>query len=299
MQRSPYTVFFLAVLAAGVFAACVSCQKDPSETQSAKEPAPPKPVSVQTTKTAPKPGGVLSAILARDELRVGMQVGYVPFEMVGKQGRITGFDVDTANLTAGSLGVGLNIVKRSWSELIPSLLNGEIDVIMSAMTITPKKNLEVVFTVPLLETGRMFLVHKKNAANIKNFKDLNLSGLFVSYTSDGLGDLPIRSILPRAALREFPTKQQALDEVLNGRCAGYVDEEFSIRMACAKRPKVFLGRFEKLTYEPVAWAVRPGDPHWLNWLNNFIHMIRRSGKLDELKQKWLRDYFLDLRPSRK
>ncbi len=253
----------------------------------------------RTGKPPPSLGGVLEAIRNREEIRVGMQVGFVPFQMLDEQGRLIGFDVETAAMTARSLGVGLRIVRQSWGELIPSLVAGKTDLVMSAMTVTPERNMEVVFTRPVLETGRMFLVHRKSAAPFRKFRDLDKPGVFVGFTADGLGKLRIREILTRAGTREFPDTRQALEEVFQRRCHGYVDGEFAIRMACAKNADLVVSRFVPLTYEPIAWAVGPGDSHWLNWLNNFILLIQNDGRLDALKKKWLRDYFLDMGGSSK
>jgi polar amino acid transport system substrate-binding protein len=265
--------------------------RDKTKTGTVKKKA---PKSLLRSKTAED---VLKEIQERGELRVGMQVGYVPFQMPGPEGSLIGLDADTARMAARSLGVGLRIVGLSWSELIPALLEKKIDLIMSGMTITPQRNLEVVFTVPVLETGRMFLVHRKNASRFKRFGDLDEPGVFVVSAPGTLGGLRLGDLIPKAGHREFPDRAAALKEVIEERAQGYVDEEFAVRLACAKRPDVLIGRFTPLTYEPVAWAVRPGDTHWLNWLDNFIRAIRRDGRLDALKKKWLRDYYLDIGDS--
>ena len=47
-----------------------------------------------------------------------------------------------------------------------------------------------------------------------------------------------------------------------------------------------------LTYEPLGWAIRKGDPDFLNWLNNFLKQSQEDkvvGFSDELYQKWLVD----------
>ena len=245
----------------------------------------------------PGSANVLKSIQERGELRVGMQVGYVPFQMPGPEGSLIGLDVDTARMVAKSLGVGLRIVRLSWTELVPALLEEKTDLIMSGMTVTPKRNLEVDFTIPVLETGRMFLVHRKNASHFKRFSDLDRPGVFVVSAPGTLGELKLEKLLPRAGHRQFPDRAAALKEIIEERAHAYVDEEFAVRLACAKRPDILISRFEPLTYEPVAWAIRPGNSHWLNWLNNFIRAIRRDGRLDALKKKWLRDYYLDIGDS--
>ncbi len=283
-----FLVVGLAVFSCGPF----------SEPPLPKEPVPPPQEALRPAEPSKsRTGGVLKAILERGELRVGMQVGYVPFQMPGPEGSLVGFDVDAAEMVARGLGVGLRIVRQSWPELLPSLLDGKTDVVMSGMTITPKRNLEVVFTVPVLETGRMFLVHRKNADQFKKIEDLDKPGVFVVSHGDGPGELRLNEVLPRAGHRNFRDRAAAVQEVLQGRAHAMVDEEFFIRTAAARHSAALVSRFTPLTYEPVAWAVRPGDDHWLNWLNNFIGAMQRDGRLDRLKKKWLRDYFLDLGQS--
>jgi polar amino acid transport system substrate-binding protein len=227
-----------------------------------------------------------------------MQVGYVPFQMVGNQGNVVGFDAELAEMVAKSLSVGLRIIRQNWQDLIPSLLDGRTDVIISGMTVTSERNSEVMFTEPLVETGRMFLVHVMNADRFKSLQDLDKQGVFVISVPGGLGELRLREILPNAAYREFPEKSQAIKEVLERRAHVYIDEEFSIRSACAIHSEFLSSKFKALTYEPVAWAIRPGDVHWLNWLNNFIQKMKGDGRLEELRRKWMQDYFLDLRPEK-
>lgn len=290
----------MLVLVAGAVA--VSCQDTATREQAvtkqeSEKASPPPPQSQSPPAANPVAGGVIQLVKQRGELRVGMQVGYVPFQMPGTEGKLIGFDVDTAELAARSLNVQLRIVRLTWPELIPSLLDGTSDIVMSGMTVTPERNMDVVFTIPVLESGRMFLVHNANAQRFKKFEDLNQPGIFVVSWPGGLGSLRLRQILPKASYREFPNRGRALTEVIEKRAHALVDDEFGIRQGVSTYPEALASGFKPLTYEPIAWAIPPGDPHWLNWLNNLIRVIRKDGRLDELKKKWLQDYFLDIHGS--
>ncbi|MEW6112486.1 MAG: transporter substrate-binding domain-containing protein [Thermodesulfobacteriota bacterium] len=230
--------------------------------------------------------GTLEAIRSRGELRVGMQTGYMPFQIPDSDGQAIGLDVDVASMVAQALGVRLRIVRQDNRELMPSLLRGKIDVIMSAWSITPERNAQVVFTRPVLDTGRMFAVHREYAESFQQLNHLNREGLLLVSGPSGYGNLKAEQALPLAACRELPDSRSALDEVVQGRAHAYVDEEFAVRMACARYPELLVGRFEPFTYEPIAWAIRPSDNHWLNWLNNFIDMMRHDGTLEALHKKW-------------
>jgi polar amino acid transport system substrate-binding protein len=43
---------------------------------------------------------------------------------------------------------------------------------------------------------------------------------------------------------------------------------------------------EPFTREPLGWAVRKGDPDFMNWLNNFLRQIKDDGSYDALEHKW-------------
>jgi polar amino acid transport system substrate-binding protein len=273
----------------------LSCQRwSPEEKPSAKTDVRESHFKDTSAAKKPKRQSTLEAITARGELRVGMQVGYVPFQMYGENGDLIGLEVDLAEMAASRMNVVLRVVRLTWQELIPSLLEGRTDVVMSGMTATPERNIQVLFTIPVIETGRMFLVHASNEQQFKNLEDLDKPGTFIVSTPGGLGGLRVRELLPNASYREFPDRKSSINEVLERRAHAFIDEEFSVRLACAMHSRTLTSRFKPITYEPVSWAVRPRDVHWLNWLNNFIRQIHHDGRLDSLKKKWLRDYFLDI-----
>lgn len=253
------------------------------------------PPRIEAEKATEKRGGVLQAIKQRGELRVGMQVGYVPFQMLGNEGNLVGLDVDAASMIASDLKVGLRIVRQNWQDLIPSLLEGQTDVVISGMTVTPERNFEAIFTLPVLETGRMFAVRASDSQRFKDLEGLNQAGVFVVSPAGGTGDIRLKDVLPKASHREFPDRKRALAEVLEKRAHAFIDDEFSVRMACATHSDLLSCHFKPINYEIIAWAVRPDDVHWLNWLNNFIRRMQGDGRLEELKRKWLQDYFLDSR----
>jgi len=43
---------------------------------------------------------------------------------------------------------------------------------------------------------------------------------------------------------------------------------------------------EPFTKEPLGWAVRKGDPDFLNWLDNFQVQIKNDGTYTAIYNKW-------------
>ena len=58
---------------------------------------------------APSSKSALDHIVETGRLRVCQEVGYVPFEMNGKNGETIGFDVDMAKAMAAAMGVALEL----------------------------------------------------------------------------------------------------------------------------------------------------------------------------------------------
>ena len=114
----------------------------------------------------------LSEIQDRGVLRVGMEPGYMPFEMTNQKGEIVGFDVDMAKGIAKAMGVKLELVSTAWDGIIPGLITKKYDMIMSGMTLTQQRNMKVNFAAPYIVVGQSILVKKEHAADVKSYKDL-------------------------------------------------------------------------------------------------------------------------------
>ncbi len=96
-------------------------------------------------------------------LKVGVSADYPP--MVYKQeGHIVGLEADNAKAVGGIIGQELTLVDMPFAKLIPALQAGEIDVIMSAMSITPERSALVTFTDPYMEMGQMAIMLADKAA---------------------------------------------------------------------------------------------------------------------------------------
>ena len=115
----------------------------------------------------------LAEIQKRGTLRVGMEPGYMPFELTNQKGEIIGFDVDMATRMAKAMKVKLELVSTAWDGIIPALLTNKFDILMSGMTLTQERNLSVNFAPPYILIGQSVLLKKELADKVKSYKDLN------------------------------------------------------------------------------------------------------------------------------
>jgi polar amino acid transport system substrate-binding protein len=246
----------------------------------------------------------LEEILKRGELRVGMEAGYQPFEMQDEKGNIVGFDVDIAyEMGKAIFGKGgekkVKLINTAWEGIIPALMTHKFDIIMSGMTILQSRNLKINFCEPVYYIGQCLLINKKDVGKYKSYKDLNKKGVIITSKLGVTGAFTAEKMMPKATLRLFKTEAEPALQVANGLADAFIYDEPQVRVFAAMYKDKTVGIFDPITYEPLAWAIRKGDPDFLNWLNNFMRQIRGDGRWDQFKQKWFVDYVEELAKQQK
>jgi len=230
----------------------------------------------------------LEKILQRGELRVGFESGYVPFEMTNKKGKFIGFDMDYARRLAKVMGVKFVPINTAWDGIIPALMTDKFDIIMGGMTITQERNLKINFVDPYIVIGQTILINKKLEGTVKSYKDLNDPKYILVSRLGTTGEQAIKKYIPKATYKSFEAEGEAGLEVINGKADALVyDLPFCgfLYGSQGKGKTVFLNK--PFTYEPLAWAIKKGDPDFLNFLSNFLRQSRGDGFYDKLYDKWI------------
>lgn len=241
---------------------------------------------VGTAWSQEAPPSALDRIRAAGELRVGLEAGYMPFEMRDKRGAIIGFDVDMAKLMARKLGVRLTLVNTQWDGIIPALLTDKFDVLMSGMTITEERAQQVDFAEPYIIVGQTLVLHPALADKIRSVDDLNAPDYVVATKVGTTGDIAAAQRLPRARLAKYETEAEAVLEVRSGRAHAFVYDFPYNAVYAAQHPGAVVHLSKPFTTEGLGWAVRKNDPRWLAWLNEFLAGTRADQTYQALYGKW-------------
>ena len=228
----------------------------------------------------------LNKVIERGVLRVGLDAGYMPFEMTNKQGKIVGFDVDIARQMAKAMGVKLEIVNTAWDGIIPALVTDKFDIIMSGMTLTSERNLKINFANPYIVVGQSVLLRKGLEGEIKSYKDLNNPKYTVVSRLGTTGDIAAKRYLGKAKQRVFETEADGAIEVANNKADAFIYDLPFNAVYSSQHPGQLIHLDTPFTYEPLAWGVRKGDPDFVNWLNNFLTQIKGDGTYNKIYAKW-------------
>jgi polar amino acid transport system substrate-binding protein len=234
--------------------------------------------------------GTLEDIQKRGKLRVGMEPGYMPFELKNQKGQIIGFDVDMATRMAKAMGVELELVDTAWDGIIPALLTGKFDVLMSGMTLTQERNMSINFAPPYIVIGQSILIKKDLDGTVKTYKDLNDAKYTIASKLGTTGEQATKRMIPNAKYISYETEQEGVLELVNGKIDAFIyDLPYNAVAVGQKGQGKIIHLDTPFTFEPLAWAVRKGDPDILNWMENFMYQIRNDGTYDKIYKKWFQD----------
>jgi polar amino acid transport system substrate-binding protein len=232
---------------------------------------------------------VLSAILKRGEIRIGMTGTQPPFTMKAKNGELIGYEVDLATALAKNMGVKLKLVELPFSDLLGALKSGKIDAVMSGMTMTPERNLEVLFAGPYILSGKAILTKSKlineftAAANAeKKYKIVTLKGS----TSVEF----VKNYMPKQELILVDNYNAGVEMVLNDKADAMVaDKPICVVTIMKNQGKDLVTSDKPLTIEPIGMALPSDDPQFLNLVENYISSLELSGTLPLLEKSWFQD----------
>ena len=90
-------------------------------------------------------------------VRVGTDATYPPFESVNPKGEIVGWEIDYAKALCEHMKITCTFQNQDWDGIIPALLAGKFDVIISSMNVTPPRAEKVAFSDVYYSTPPAFM----------------------------------------------------------------------------------------------------------------------------------------------
>ena len=247
-------------------------------------------LEVARAADAPRVAPVLDRILAKKELVVGTAADMPPLNMTLKDGSIVGMEVDLATMMANGIGVKLTLKPMPFNDLLAALEAGQVDLILSGMTMTPARNTRVAFAGPYFGSGKSILIKQENATALRSIATMNNPDVALAALKGSTSQLFVERLIPKAKLVPTEDYDQAIGMVLDGKVQAMVADFPICNVSVFRyRDKGLTTLREPLNYEPIGIAMLPTDPLLLNWAQNFVTYLLNSGELEMLRQKWFED----------
>lgn len=238
---------------------------------------------VQTSAAGP----ALSRIQEKGELVLGTSGNMPPMSQKLDDGRVVGFDVDMARLMASGMDVKLNIKTMSFSELLPALQNGDVDVVISNVTMNPERNMNVAFVGPYMTSGKCVIAKEERLARATESENLNVPETQLAALRGSTSAEFLKVLLPNATLTLVDDYDGGVKMINDGKVGGILTDYPICLSMLKKYPDAgFVSLFSLLSYEPIGIAIPGNDPLYINWTENFLQRVEGTGLLEELAVRW-------------
>lgn len=244
-----------------------------------------QPAISQSATQALSSESVIETIKQDGVIRIGLSL-FVPWSMRDKNGDLIGFELDVGRQLAEDMGVEVEFVPTAWDGIIPALVAGNFDVIISGMSVTAQRNLTVNFTQPYAFSGLAILANKQMTEGM-SLEDFNSPDVTFAARRGATPAAVIARTFPEAELLLFDEDGASTQEVLNGNAHASMASQPTPNREAGRNPDTLIVPFDNL-YDPrgEAFAMRKGDPDAMNFFNNWISQQWRSGWLDERHDYW-------------
>lgn len=234
-------------------------------------------------------GPAMDRITANSKIVVGTTGSQPPLNATSKTGEIIGLDADIAELIAANMEVAIEFKTMPFAELLPALTAGKVDLVISSMTITPKRNMQVVFIGPYFISGKGILTKTKHLEALQAVAGLNQAQFKVTALKNSTSQRFVEKEAPKAAFVPADSYDQAIEMLFSDDVDILIaDSPFCALTAFRYPDKGLTAGQDRLTFEPLGIAVTE-DALLINWLQNFMLRLNGSGELKRLTEKWLKD----------
>lgn len=230
----------------------------------------------------------LDEIISSGTLRCAVVLDFPPMGSRDADNNPIGFDVDYCNDLAAALGVTAEIVETPFPERIPALMSGRVDVGVASTSDTLERAKTVGMSIPYFAFE--MVVSATEASGIKTFEDMK--GKIVGATAGTYEAIALEEQVKAWGGGEFRPYQTQSDVFL-ALSQGQIDATVStstVAQANVKSgnfPGVVVGGLAPFDTDYVALFTNREEYGFINYLNLFVNQQVRTGRYEELYQKWI------------
>lgn len=222
-----------------------------------------------------------SALVLPKKLVVGTDPTLQPMEY-SENGKLLGYDIDLANLLSKELNIPIEFKNILFDNIFTALEQKQIDMIISAVTITPQRQQKYDFSQAYLNAGQVILTKKDNTS-IKSTSDLK--GKKIATQKGTTNETSALKYTADNLVIRYDDFEQATKALVNGTVDALFTDLPSGKGITLANPTLKIAS-DPFTNEYYGIVFRKGDPI-LEKVNQALDSIRVKGFLTDLKQKWL------------
>jgi polar amino acid transport system substrate-binding protein len=191
-------------------------------------------------------------------------------------------------MMAEAMGVKLTMVPTPFPQLLTTLQSGEVDMVMSNMSITPKRTVDITFIGPYMLSGKSILTKSTNLASVSTVSEVNKADFKVAALANSTSQQFVEKHIGKATLITTQDYDEAVRMVLENEVDLMVaDMTICILSAMRHQDSGLTTLSAPLNMEPIGIAVSPQDSQFSNLIGNYLNTFEGAGILEKLRKKWM------------
>jgi len=231
----------------------------------------------------------LDDIIARGTIRVGTTGDYRPFTYLDKAtGQFSGFDIDLAENLGQGLGVKVEFLQTSWSNLMKELADGRFNVAMGGISVTLERQKTAFFSTPYMRQGKTPITRCENKDKFSTLEAIDKPGVKVIVNPGGTNERFVRSRLKSAEIRVHRDNNTIFDEIVNGSADLMITDASETKYQQKLKPALCAVHPDQpFDFAEMAYLL-PRDPALKAFVDQWLHIALESGAYAAIYDKWFK-----------
>jgi polar amino acid transport system substrate-binding protein len=253
-------------------------------------------IAVRTLTAAILAAAFVSATstLARAQdsaIEIAVEGNFPPFNYLDANGELQGFDVEIAKALCETMAAECSLVVQDWDAMIPGLLAGEYDAIISSMTMSAERREQVAFSARYYDGPSGFVTAK--TSGLRDFTPADLAGKKLGAALATVQESFARAHHPDAEITTFVSSPELYQNLVDGKLDVILEDKLAaydwltntkagqcceFRGEDVKDPEIF--------GEGAGIAVRKEDDALREKFNAALESITENGTYNRINAKY-------------
>lgn len=211
------------------------------------------------------------------KLVIATSPDFPPFESLDGSGNVTGIEIDILEEICAQLGVTLEIQQMDFDSVLPGVQTGKYDMGVSGITITEKRQKNVLFTDPYCLAAQAIVV--KEGSPISSKADLTGKTIAVQ-TGTTAESFCMES---GYTVNAYAANNDAQSALLQGKVDAWVIDDLTaadmVKVYNAQGGDQLVILSEAMTTEPYAFAMAFGSEDTIEAINGILKTMLDTGAI--------------------
>lgn len=219
-------------------------------------------------------------------LKVGLDSA-APFPMHSDYNaeNFEGFEVDLMKAITEHLGFEIEYEVSLWSDILEKLFKGELDLICSAVTVTPSRRHILEFTNPYLHFRLCAVINQED--NLNELADFRNKTIGIREATEA--EKYVHTNFPGNNMVHAETNKELYRKLQAGKIDMLIDDSPIAGGFLQKNKKLKVGMYLPKTDSQYAIAMKKGDVQLKEQFNEVLSLLKENGVYQNIYKKWFTD----------